>query len=344
MNGAEFMKKKVVLIHPTIRPSGIEILEKQSEITLAPDGDEQTVIAAINKAQAQALIVRVESATRTIFEQCPSLCIVGMHGVGTDAIDLEAATDNGVLVMNTPFVNFKSTSEHALSLLMAAAKRIMPGHRAVQDGKFVEYRNTWLPQELEGKTLFVIGVGRIGGEMARKCRAAFNMRVLGIDPAYDAQQLAEKGVEQVTFEEGLAQADFVTIHTPLNPTTRKMMNARAFSLMKKGAIFVNASRGGTTDQAALLAAIDSGHLEGAGLDVFDPEPVEAGDPVTTHPKVVMTPHFAGDTTEARNRCSQTIATTVLAALDGNAPEGVVNGDVMTRTDYRLGNLLGTNRS
>lgn len=334
------MQKKVALIHPTIRPVGIEILEKRGEIAMAPNGDEQTVIDTINEAGSQALIVRVESATRPIYEACPSLCIVGMHGVGTDAIDIPAATDNGVLVFNTPFANYKSTSEHALSLLMAVSKRIMPGHRAVQEGEFVSYRNTYLPQELEGRTIFVIGVGRIGGEMARKCKAAFNMRVLGIDPAYTAAQLAEKGVEQVTFEEGLAQADYVTIHTPLNDTTRKIMDARAFSLMKKGAIFINASRGGTMDQTALIAALDSGHLYGAGLDVFDPEPVAADDPITRHPAVVMTPHFAGDTVEARNRCSQTIATAIMDALDGLPLEGVVNPEVISRPNYRLGRLLG----
>lgn len=335
----EPVTKKVVLIHPTIRPVGVEILEGRAEVTLAPDGDERTVIDAINRTGAQAVIIRVESATRAIFEACPSLCLVGMHGVGTDAIDLDAATETGVLVLNTPWVNYKSTSEHALALLMAVAKKVMPGHRAVQDGAFVAYRNTHLPQELEGKTLFVIGVGRIGGEMARKCRAAFNMRVLGIDPAYDAEELAAKGVEQVTFEEGLAQADFVTIHTPLNPTTRKMMDARAFALMKPGAVFINDARGGVMDQTALLAALDSGHLAGAGLDVFDPEPVPAGDPVTRHPGVVMTPHFAGDTVEARSRCSMTIATAIMDALDGLPPEGVVNADVLSRPNYRLGRLL-----
>ena len=334
------MQKKVALIHPTIRPAGIEILEKRGEIALAPNGDEQTVIDTINAAGSQALIVRVESATRPIYEACPSLCIVGMHGVGTDAIDIPAATENGILVFNTPWANYKSTSEHALSLLMAVAKRIMPGHRAVQEGEFVSYRNTYLPQELEGRTLFVIGVGRIGGEMARKCKAAFNMRGLGSDPAYTPEQLAEKGVEQVTFEEGLAQADYVTIHTPLNDTTRKIMDARAFSLMKKGAIFINASRGGTMDQTALIAALDSGHLYGAGLDVFDPEPVSADDPITSHPAVVMTPHFAGDTVEARDRCSRTITTAIMDALDGLPLEGVVNPDVIFRPNYRLGRLLG----
>lgn len=333
------MQNKVALIHPTIRPVGVEILEKRGAVALAPDGEERTVIDTVNAAGSQALIVRVEAATRPIYEACPSLCIVGMHGVGTDAIDIDAATDNGVLVLNTPWVNYKSTAEHALALLMAVSKRIMTGHRAVQDGAFVSYRNTHLPQELEGKTLFVIGVGRIGGEMARKCKAAFNMRVLGIDPAYNAEQLAEKGVEQVTFEDGLAQADFVTIHTPLNSTTRKIMDARAFSLMKPGAVFINDSRGGTMDQAALLAALESGHLAGAGLDVFDPEPVPADDPVTRHPAVVMTPHFAGDTVEARDRCSQTIATAIMDALDGLPLEGIVNPDVLSRPNYRLGSLL-----
>lgn len=333
------MTKCVALIDPTILPVGVDYLKSRARVTLASDGNEKTLIQTIQEARAQALIVRVEDATRTIFEQCPSLCVVGMHGVGTDTIDIEAATDQGILVLHTPWVNYKSTSEHALALLMSVAKKIMPGHQAVKDGKFVYYRNNHLPTELEGKTVFIIGVGRIGGEMARKCKAAFNMRVLGHDPAYTADELAKKGVEKVSLEDGLRQADFVTIHTPLNPTTRLIMNEHTFSLMKKGATFINASRGGTMDQSALLAALDSGHLFGAGLDVFNPEPVPLNDPVTTHEKIVLSPHFAGDTNEARSRCSETIAKSIIDALDGLPVEGVVNPEVLTRANYRLGHLL-----
>ncbi|TMU95463.1 hydroxyacid dehydrogenase [Brucella haematophila] len=333
------MTKCVALIDPTILPVGVDYLKSRASVTLAPDGNEKTLIQTIQDAQAQALIVRVEDATRTIFEQCSSLCVVGMHGVGTDTIDIEAATDHGILVLHTPWVNYKSTSEHALALLMSVAKKIMPGHQAVKDGKFVYYRNNHLPMELEGKTVFIIGVGRIGGEMARKCKAAFNMRVLGHDPAYTSDELAQKGVEKVSLEDGLRQADFVSIHTPLNPTTRLIMNEHTFSLMKKGASFINASRGGTMDQSALLAALDSGHLFGAGLDVFNPEPVPLNDPVTVHEKVVLSPHFAGDTNEARSRCSETIAKAIIDVLDGLPVEGIVNPDVLTRANYRLGRLL-----
>ena len=329
------MTKRILLIHPTIRPPGVDILKAGAEVSFAADGAEDTVLDALKASRADAMVVRVERATRRHFEGAPDLKIVGMHGVGTDLIDIEAATDNGVLVMNTPWVNYKSTSEHALALLMAVTKQILPGHEAVRQGRFVEYRNTQLPAEMEGKTLFVIGVGRIGGEMARKCRAAFNMRVLGIDPAYGAEELVERGAEAISFEEGLAAADYVTIHTPLNATTRKLMDARAFGLMKPGAVFINAARGGVMDQAALVAALDAGHLGGAGLDVFDPEPVAAEDAVCGHPRIVLSPHYAGDTVEARTRCSVTIAGTVLRALDGEAPEGAVNPEVLTRPNCRL---------
>jgi len=334
------MLPNILLIHPTIRPVGIDILKARAEITLAPDGDENTLVGQLNASQADAIIVRVESATRRMFVEAPALKVVGMHGVGTDAIDLDAATEHGVVVLHTPFVNFKSTSEHALALLMAVAKNIMPGDRAVREGRFTEFRNSQLPMELEGRSIFVIGLGRIGGEMARKCQTAFGMRVMSYDPAYDAAAMAARGIEHVSFEQGLVEADFVTTHVPLKADTRGMMNAAAFARMKPGSVFINASRGPVHVQADLIEALRSGHLLGAGLDVLDPEPVPADDPINFAPNLVLSPHYAGDTVAARSRCSETIANSVLAALAGGELAGVVNPEVLSRPNYRLGKALG----
>lgn len=333
------MRPTILLIHPTIRPVGVDILKAHAEITLAPDGEEDTLVGQLKASDADAIIVRVEPATRRMFAEAPGLKVVGMHGVGTDAIDLDAATEHGVVVLNTPFVNFKSTSEHALALLMAVAKNIMPGDRAVREGRFTEFRNSHLPMELEGRSLFVIGLGRIGSEMARKCLAAFGMRVMSYDPAYDADAMAAQGVERVSFEQGLAEADFVTVHVPLKADTRGMMNAAAFARMKRGSIFINASRGPVVVQAALIEALRSGHLLGAGLDVLDPEPVPADDPINTTPNLVLSPHYAGDTVAARSRCSETIAGSVLGALAGRELAGIVNPDVLSRPNFRLGKTL-----
>lgn len=333
------MRPNVLLIHPTIREIGTQVLGEHAEVTLAPHGAEATLIAEANRAKADAMIVRVESATRPIFEEVPTLKIVGMHGVGTDTIDIEAATENGVLVINAPLVNFRSTAEHTVALLLAVAKNVFLGDRAVRTGEFNQLRNSTLPMEVDRRSIFVIGLGRIGGEVARKCLHAFDMRVMSYDPAYDAASMAARGVEWVPMEKGLAEADFVTIHVPLKADTRRMIDAAAFARMKKGAIFLNIARGGLVDQAALVAALRSGHLGGAGLDVFDPEPVEPGEDIIDAPNTVLSPHYGGDTLTARNRCSETIARSVLAALTGEPVHGIVNPEVIGRPNFRLGRVV-----
>ena len=325
----------VLLIHPTIREVGVATLKESAQVYLAPDGREDTLVREANACRADALIVRVEQATRALFQQAPSLKIVGMHGVGTDAIDVDAATEAGVLVLNAPRVNYVSTAEHTLALLLAVAKNVACGDLAVRRGEFTAFRESRLPMEIAGRTLFVVGLGRVGSEVARKCRAAFDMRVLACDPLYDRQAMAAQGVEWTSFERGLAGADFVSLHVPLKADTRGMMDRRAFAAMKPGAVLLNLSRGAVVDQAALVDVLRSGHLAGAGLDVFDPEPVAEGDALTLLPRVVLSPHYAGDTVSARDRCSRTIARSVLAAWAGEPVDGVVNPEVLRSPRLRL---------
>lgn len=332
---------KIMLIHPTIRQVGIDILSAEAEVTLAENGREDTLIETSNRVGADAMIIRVEHVTRRLLAAAPGLKVVGMHGVGTDTIDVDAATEAGVLVLNAPLVNFRSTAEHTLSLLMAVAKTLFSGDRAVRSGDFAHFRDAHLPMEIDGRSIFVIGLGRIGSEVARKCRAAFNMRVMAYDPLYGPEAMKEKGVEWVPMEKGYAEADFVTVHVPLKADTRGMIDAAAFAKMKPGAIFLNLSRGPVVEQAALIAVLESGHLAGAGLDVFEAEPVSADDPVTRAPNLVLSPHYAGDTLAARNRASSTIARSVLDALDGQAIEGLVNPAVLERSNCRLANKPGS---
>lgn len=326
---------RILLIHPTIRKVGVDILKASAQVVLAPDGREPTLIRELAASRADAMIVRVESATRAIFECSPDLKVVGMHGVGTDAIDVEAATQAGILVLNAPKANFKSTAEHTVALMMAVAKNLCRGDEAVRAGEFTSFRNTHLPMELEGRSIFIVGLGRIGSEVARKCGAAFNMRVMSYDPLYDRNAMALKEVEWMSMSEGLATADFVSVHVPLTPQTRGMMNAAAFAQMKPGAVFLNIARGPVMAQSDLIDALLSGHLLGAGLDVFEDEPIAASDPLTRLPNVVLSPHYGGDTVTARDRCSATIARSVLSALSGRVADGIVNLEVLQADNFRL---------
>lgn len=326
---------KVLLINPTIREIGVATLKDRADVFLAPDGAEETLVRELNASNADAMIVRVEYATRTLFDRAPNLKIVAMHGVGTDTIDIAAATEAGILVLNAPRANFKSTAEHTVALMLAAAKNVRRGDHAVRAGEFTTFRDTHLPMEVEGRSIFVIGLGRIGSEVARKCQSAFGMRVMSYDPLYDRAAMAEKGVEWMSMSDGLAIADFVTVHVPLNEQTRGLIGTPEFSRMKHGAIFLNIARGPVMDQSALIHALESGHLLAAGLDVFEHEPIHEGDPLTLLPNVILSPHYGGDTVSARDRCSETIARSVLDALAGEHVDGIVNPEVMQSGNFRL---------
>ena len=189
--------------------------------------------------------------------------------------------------------------------------------------------------EINGKTLFVVGLGRIGSQVAKMCRDLLGMEVLGYDPIYNAEETSGRGAKKVPMDQGLAAADVVSVHVPLTAETRGFMNADAFSKMRPGAIFINTSRGPVVRQADLVDALQRGHLRGAGIDVLDPEPPAPDDAILKLPNVLLTPHFAGDTLEAKDRAAATICREMLNALLGLTYEGIVNPDVLTRRNFRL---------
>lgn len=305
----------VLLCQPTIRPVGVEYLKAHANVIMAPDGAEDTIISYINEHKCAAIVTRTERITKRVVDSCPSLRVVGQHGIGLDNIDLEAATAAGVRVLHVPDATYQSVAEHAAMFLLALSRDLYRADANVRSGNWV-YRESHFPMEVMGKTVLIIGVGRIGGALAKRL-SGFDMNLLGYDIYLDRETLAAKGVTKVeTLEEALPQADFVTCHVPLTPLTRHMISRPQLKLMKPGAYLMNLARGPVVEQEALAEALQNRTIAGAALDVFEQEPATADNPLLALDNIMVTPHFAGDTLEGKNRCSTRIAETVIATLAG----------------------------
>lgn len=331
------MKHNVLLIKPTIRPVGVEALKKECNVIIAPDGEETTLISYINEHNIHAVCTRVEQITAKILESSPSLVAVGQHGVGVDNIDTETATRLGIAVINVLNSNYVSVAEHAMLLILACARRTVRMDRYTRQGDW-QSRDRLIPNEVMNKKVLIAGMGRQGQEMALKLKA-FHMKAYGYDPFIPADVMARCGVTKAeTLQEVLADVDFVSVHVPLTPETRHMFGAKEFAMMKDSACIVNVGRGPVIDQAALTAALKNGEIAGAGLDVFDREPPAPDDPLFGLDNVIVSPHLAGDTIEAKDRCSEYLAADVLRTLKGQTPEGLYNKNVLACPRF-LNNLL-----
>ncbi len=262
-----------------------------------------------------ALIVRGRTkVTAAVFDAAPNLKVVGRAGVGVDNIDLTAAKAHGVTVVNAPIATTVAVAELAFSLLLAVCREIPRADATMKAGQ-------WIKKDLEGvelygKTLGVIGFGRIGAETGKRA-AAFGMTILGYDPLIPADEIIRRGGAPVSLDELLEKSDFITMHIPLTGDTRALINADAVAKMKTGVRIVCAARGGVIDEAALLEGLKSGKVAAAGLDVFAAEPPGLTD-LVAHPKVICTPHIGAQTAEAQTRAAEDIASEVLAALRGDA--------------------------
>ena len=275
-------------------------------------------IPAGQVADADALLVRIAEVTGELIAACPKLKVISKHGVGVDNIDLDAAKVHGVAVTITPGANSTSVAEHAFALLIALAKNL-----PTVCGKYREIgfaaKNCAPGIEISGKTLGIIGCGRIGSRIAQMAHGGFGMRVLAYDP-YITE--APEGVELVDERDRVfAESDFVTLHPVLNKETAGSVGAREFGLMKRGAIFINCGRGPLVDEAALIAALQSGQLGGAGLDVTAQEPCPPSSPLFAMPNVLLTPHYAPTTTEAAVAVSRMAAQNVIDILNDMPVEG-----------------------
>ncbi len=289
-------------------------------VASSPIKDPDVLAAAL--ADVDALLVR--SATQVPGEALANagrLRVIGRAGAGVDTIDVDAATARGIAVMNAADGNTRAAAEHALSLLFALARHVPRADAGMKAGQWPKAGLTGF--ELEGKRLGVIGLGRIGGTVARKARG-IGMEVAAHDPFLPASAAAHGSVPLMALPELLAWADVVTLHIPRTKDTTHLLDARTLALMKPGAYLVNAARGGLVDEAALLEALDSGHLAGAALDTFATEPLPEDSPLRGHPKLVLTPHLGASTGEAQQAVSTILAREVLDYFETGAVAGCVN--------------------
>lgn len=273
-------------------------------------------------ADCQGLVVRSETkVTAEVMDAARHLRVIGRAGVGVDNIDVSAATARGIVVMNAPDANTITTAEHTIALLVALARNVPQANTSVKAAKWE--RKRFIGAELQGKTLGIVGLGRIGRAVAARARA-FGMKIVAHDPFIAAEQARELEIESVSLGEVFSRADFLTVHTPLTNETRGVLGREAFAMMKTGARVINCARGGLIDEAALHAAITSGKIAGAALDVFEQEPPPADHPLLALEEVIVTPHLGASTTEAQEGVAFTVAEQMRDYLLSGALRGAVN--------------------
>jgi D-3-phosphoglycerate dehydrogenase len=316
------MTRPRVVVTERIDPAGLELLRAEADSVELFARAGETLDDHL--AEAEGLVVRVAPIDADRLERAPRLRVIGKHGIGVDNVDLVAARARGVVVVFTPGANDEAVAEHTLTLMLMLARRMEKLVGLTRAGRFDEGRRAADGIDLRGKTLGLIGVGRIGGRVAEICRGCFSMTVLAHDPYVSAGRAGELGVELTSVEELLRRADFVSVHTPLTPETRNVVSRERLALMKPTAYLINCARGGLVDEAALGDALAEGRIAGAGIDVFESEPPPADHPLLSLPGAIVTSHVAGSSRESLRAMSLTVAEAPLAvgALTPRMPSSV----------------------
>ena len=310
-----------ILVADPIAEDGVARLRAAGEVDVAVGLDPAALRERI--AQYDALVVRSETkVTAEVLDAAPRLRVVGRAGVGVDNIDIEAATQRGVLVLNAPTGNTIAATEHAIAMMLALARNLPAADRSLRAGLWE--RSRFMGIELRDKTLGVLGLGKIGFEVARIAREGLRMRVIAHDPLVTADRAQQAGAELCDFETLLTQSDFLTVHVPLTDGTRGVIGAAELARMRAGARLINVARGGIIDEQALAAAIRGGHIAGAAIDVFTKEPPDPGHPLFQLEQVVVTPHLGASTREAQVNVAFDVADQIVEYLAGGTPRYAVN--------------------
>jgi D-3-phosphoglycerate dehydrogenase len=337
---------KIIICDP-ISPKGIALLQQRPEfevIVLPKRLPEAELLPIV--ADATALVVRSETkVTKNVIQAAKKLRVVGRAGVGVDNVDIEASTQNGVVVMNTPGGNTVTTAELTFTMLLSLARKVPQAHATMVGGKWD--RKLFQGVELQGKTLGVLGMGRIGTEVAKRAKA-FGMQVIAYDPYLTEDRAKAIGAEFAADLDAVYRAaDFITVHMPVTKETKEMLNATAFAKMKPGVKIVNCARGEIISETDLIAALDSNKVAGAALDVFAVEPLPADHPYRKHPNLILTPHLGASTEEAQEKCGIEVAEVIAGYLLTGEVRNAVNLPYLDAKTYEqvkpylpLGEALG----
>ncbi|EES12983.2 hypothetical protein BDA96_06G266700 [Sorghum bicolor] len=317
--------KPTVLVAEKLGAAGLALLREFANVDCSYGLSPEDLRAKISLCDA--LIVRSGTKVgRDVFEASGGrLRVVGRAGVGIDNVDLAAATEHGCLVVNAPTANTVAAAEHGIALLTAMARNIAQADASLKAGQW--QRNKYVGVSLVGKTLAILGFGKVGSEVARRAKG-LGMHVIAHDPYASADRARAIGVELVSMEEAMTTADFISLHMPLTPATNKMLNDEAFAKMKKGVRIINVARGGVIDEEALVRALDSGIVAQAALDVFTKEPPAPDNKLVLHENVTVTPHLGASTVEAQEGVAIEIAEAVIGALKGELAASAVNAPMV----------------
>lgn len=311
-----------VLITDPLSDQGIEKLLTADDVEVVKKANLSKDELLLEIESADALLVRSQTkVTREVIEKAARLKVIARAGVGVDNIDIAAATQKGIIVVNAPDGNTISTAEHTFAMMISLSRNIPQAYQSVTQGKWE--RKKYVGIELSGKTLSIIGLGRIGSELAKRAKA-FQMKVVAFDPYLTHERAEELGVKKADFEEAISVGDYITVHTPLTKDTHHLISHDTFAKMKTGVRILNCARGGIIDEEALYQAIIQGKVAGAALDVFEQEPPASDHPLLTRPEVIAAPHLGASTVEAQENVAIDVSEEVLHILRGQPFKNAVN--------------------
>jgi D-3-phosphoglycerate dehydrogenase len=340
--------KRVFYVKYLANPIFAELLQARDDVRLdrlENDSAEQLaapILAAAHAYQIGAArdeLSPIYHVGHDLLRLAPNLLMVSSNGAGYDTVDVKACSEAGVLVLNQAGGNRHSVAEHVLGMLLCLSKRIVETDRVMRREAGMD-RNAYIGTEAQGKTIGIVGLGHVGSRVAELCRGLLGMRVLACDPYLAAEEMTRRGAEKVDLDTLLRSADFVSINCPLTPETRGMIGARQFALMQKHAYFITTARGFIHDETALTETLRNKAIAGAGLDVWAKEPPPPDHPLLQFDNVLVSPHTAGVTREARANMGRIAAEQLLGALDGKRPPRMVNPDVWPRYAARFERAFG----
>jgi D-3-phosphoglycerate dehydrogenase / 2-oxoglutarate reductase len=341
--------KRVFYVNNVAAPVYLEILAKRPDIHVdklvneTPDAEAEPVLARAHAYQIgssrQELVTKLQGHA-PLLSRCPNLLVLSTNGAGFDTVSISDATAAGVAVVNQAGGNKEGVAEHVMAMMLTLSKRIVMSDRAMRSGATYQRRD-FMGDDVQGRTIGIVGIGHVGGRVAELCRGLFQMRVIAYDPYLTVAQITAKGAEKIsTLEELLRIADYVSINCPHTVETRGMMGAAQFATMQKHAFFITTARGGIHDEDALAAALTAGQIMGAGLDVWEDEPPPSDHPLLRFNNVVASPHTAGITRQSRHNIAKIAAEQMLDVLDGKKPPRLLNPEVWEAYSDRFARILG----